>query len=164
MILIGAIVLVGGGVRLWRSSRLYSTRPTHGVGERAADDGKGDDASNRSPRSHSHRNGRSARKKASDSTSVIDLDRATVAQIESLGVLRPGVARLIVADRDDFGPFGSMQEVERVPYLSRYDLRKLAPRVTFSLIPRPKNAVFNRRPDPPPEGRSRRRPKQGDSS
>src|ERR1051326_4016548 len=120
LIIVGAILLIGGGVRLWRSSRLSSTHLFHQEGE----DGQREEGSpKRSPRSHSRGNGRSGKKRSSDSTSVIDLDQATVAQIESLGVLRPGAARLIVADRDDFGPFGSMQEVERVPYLSRSDLR-----------------------------------------
>ncbi len=66
-----------------------------------------------------------------------------------MGVLKPGGARLIVANRDSFGPFGSMHEVERVPYLTRSELRKLAPRATFSGVPRPKNAVMVMHMSPP---------------
>jgi hypothetical protein len=75
-------------------------------------------------------------------------------------VLKPGVARLIVVDRDSFGPFGSIHELERVPYLNRSDLRSLAPRVTFSLLPRPKNTVMQ--PHAPQESGRRRRIVRGD--
>ena len=76
-----------------------------------------------------------------DSESTVDVDRATMAELDALGVLPRGMARLIVADRDSFGPFGSMDEMRRIPFVSASTLRKLAPRVTFSRIPRPRNAV-----------------------
>ncbi|MEO7217099.1 MAG: helix-hairpin-helix domain-containing protein [Gemmatimonadaceae bacterium] len=75
----------------------------------------------------------------------MDLDRASVAEIDALGVLPKGMARLIVADRDSFGPFGSLDELRRVPFLTVSTLRKLAPRVTFSRVPRPRNAVIDPR-------------------
>ncbi len=80
-----------------------------------------------------------------DSNSIIDLDRATMSEIDAIGVLPKGMARLIVADRDSFGPFGSLGELQRVPFLSASTLRKLAPRVTFSRIPRPRNTVIQPR-------------------
>lgn len=88
---------------------------------------------------------------------ILDLDRATVAQIEALGVLRRGVARLIVADRDRYGPFGSLDELRRVDVLTVSDVRKLAPHVTFSLLPRPRNAVLQARPVAAPARRRRAR-------
>ena len=80
-----------------------------------------------------------------DSNAIVDLDRATMSEIDALGVLPKGVARLIVADRDSFGPFGSIEELRRVPFLSASTLRKLAPRVTFSRVPRPRNTVIHPR-------------------
>lgn len=79
------------------------------------------------------------------SSVTVDLDRATVAQIDALGVLSPGAAHLIVADRDSFGPFGSLRELQRVEFLTTGDIRKLAPRVTFSRVPRPRNTVIQLR-------------------
>lgn len=76
---------------------------------------------------------------------TVDIDRASMSEIDALGVLQPGVARLIVADRDSFGPFGSIRELERIPFLSTAVIRKLAPRVTFSRLPRPKNTVIQPR-------------------
>ena len=165
LILIGVVALLGGGIRLWRAyPRLHPGLAPHDLADDpsgvAGEDRQGTVLHTYGHSTHhftpkSRQNGPSGKTKLSDSTSIIDLDQATVAQIESLGVLRPGVARLIVADRDDLGPFGSMREVERVPYLSWSDLRRLAPRVTFSLLPRPRNAVMAGRVDSVPLRRKR---------
>jgi transcriptional accessory protein Tex/SPT6 len=90
----------------------------------------------------------------------VDLDRATAAEIDALGLLPKGMARLIVADRDSFGPFGSVEELKRVPFLSASTLRKLAPRVTFSRIPRPRNTVIHPRviPTTPARRKARSQP------
>jgi DNA uptake protein ComE-like DNA-binding protein len=44
----------------------------------------------------------------------LDLDVATEKEIESLRYVGPALAKRIVADRDSFGPFGSMEGLTRV--------------------------------------------------
>jgi len=153
LLFLATVALLGAGVRFWRSS--HPDRAAHAAHAAGADDssvaGHGSSRSRtRSSRGRSgarasvrgrSRTGQSVR----DSTSIIDLDRASVAEIDALGLLAPGVARLIVADRDTFGPFGSLQELSRVPFLTSAALRQLAPRVTFSRLPRPRNAVVQPR-------------------
>jgi DNA uptake protein ComE-like DNA-binding protein len=112
--------------------------------------------------STSSKNGRS-KLSILDSTSIIDLDKATEGDIEALGVLRAGGARIIVANRDSLGPFGSIDEVKRIPYLTWGEIRKLARRVTFSAVPRPKNAVMPGRADSA-VGRQKRRLINGDKT
>jgi hypothetical protein len=145
LLFFGVVALLGAGVRLWQPRQpspqdTYSSEP----------------GSPRSPRQGktSGSRGTTVRKAATssrtrqiirDSTSVVDLDRATMSEIDALGVLPGGVSRLIVADRDSFGPFGSLNELRRVPFLSASTLRKLAPRVTFSRVPRPSNTVVHPR-------------------
>src|SRR5438034_11742427 len=47
-------------------------------------------------------------------TGPVDLDVATVKEIEALRHIGPTLAKRIVADRDSFGPFGSMDALQRV--------------------------------------------------
>src|SRR6195256_3456101 len=44
----------------------------------------------------------------------VDLDLATEKEIEGLRHIGPTLAKRIVADRDSFGPFGSMEGLKRV--------------------------------------------------
>jgi DNA uptake protein ComE-like DNA-binding protein len=156
LLFLALVAVLGGGVRLWRT-----THPAHPHAALATD-ADSVDTSSTAPREGSSGRGHSVRKRTSsgrsgrrgsrgavtgrDSTTIIDLDRASVADIDALGVLPAGAGRLIVADRDSFGPFGSLEELARVPFLSTAALRKLAPRVTFSRLPRPKNAVVQPHP------------------
>ncbi len=158
------VATLGAGVRLWRARHADS----HVTMSADEGDGYSDATSRVSAHSSTYSGGRSSKKKASapphtrssaasgahasrtgqivrDLGATVDLDRASLSEIDALGVLQPGVARLIVADRDSFGPFGSIQELERVPYLSTAVITKLAPRVTFSRLPRPKNTVMQPR-------------------
>jgi hypothetical protein len=167
---IGAVALLGGGVRVWRAYHPGSPRGDeiggwdNGARDRSWDrwDGKqhGDGRVD-----GGYRNGRSKKRSVliPDSTSTIDLDKATKEEIEALGVLGAGGAQLIVASRDSFGPFGSIDEVKRIPYLTKAEIRKLARRVTFSSVPRPKNAVMSGRVDSVP-GRRKRRLTKGDTT
>ena len=63
---------------------------------------------------------------------TIDLDAATVKEIESLPAIGPALAGRIVANRDSFGSFGSLDALGRVKGLGPATRRRLAPRVTFS--------------------------------
>jgi competence protein ComEA len=78
----------------------------------------------------------------------VDLDVATVAEIESLRHIGPALAKRIVADRDSFGPFGSKEGLLRVKGIGPSMVGKLDTSVTFSLLPRPNNTVIPRRSGP----------------
>ena len=79
----------------------------------------------------------------------VDLDVATEAEIESLRHVGPALAKRIVADRDSFGPFGSMEGLLRVRGIGPSMVAKLDSSVTFSRLPRPKNTVIPRRSELP---------------
>jgi len=157
-----AVALLGGGVRCWRAR-------SHAPDKLAA----ARDAPAAEPRAKGHpkKNGRSIRRKPAvdidttlDPAAMVDLDVASAAEIDALGLLKPGQARQLVADRDRYGPFGSIQALERIPYFPKSAITKLAPRVTFSRVPRPSNTVIGGRPDPEPavsRRRTRRHPTTG---
>ena len=74
----------------------------------------------------------------------IDLDVASVQEIESLKHIGPSLAKRMVADRDSFGPFGSIEGLKRVKGIGPSMVAKLDSTVTFSLFPRPTNTVISR--------------------
>jgi DNA uptake protein ComE-like DNA-binding protein len=131
LLFLGIIALLGSSVRLWHAhhtdthSKLSHTHPPPKHPS--------------TKKSSRHRNTRSTYQSP---LRTIDLDVASLQQIEALGVVDPAIARMIVADRDSFGPFGSVTALKRIPYLSAATIRKLAPYVTFSRLPRPANAVI----------------------
>jgi competence protein ComEA len=75
----------------------------------------------------------------------LDLDLASEKEIEGLRHVGPTLAKRIVADRDSFGPFGSMEGLKRVKGIGPSMVEKLDSSVTFSLVPRPTNTVISRR-------------------
>jgi competence ComEA-like helix-hairpin-helix protein len=75
----------------------------------------------------------------------LDLDLATEKEIEGLRHVGPMLAKRIIADRDSFGPFGSMDGLTRVKGIGSSMVEKLDSAVTFSLVPRPTNTVISRR-------------------
>jgi len=85
----------------------------------------------------------------------VDLDVATEKEIEGLRHIGPTLARRIVADRDSFGPFGSMDGLKRVKGIGPSMVAKLDSAVTFSLVPRPTNRVLSRPSELP---KARRKP------
>jgi competence ComEA-like helix-hairpin-helix protein len=91
----------------------------------------------------------------------VDLDVATVQEIEALRHVGPSLARRIVADRDSFGPFGSLEGLRRVKGVGPSIVEKLDSNVTFSLVPRPTNTVMSRRSELP---KARRKPHRRDPS
>jgi DNA uptake protein ComE-like DNA-binding protein len=62
----------------------------------------------------------------------LDLDRATEQEIDRLPRVGPVLARRIVANRDSFGPFGSIAGLRRVKGVGAATAERLAPLVTFS--------------------------------
>lgn len=88
----------------------------------------------------------------------VDLDVAGEPEIEALRAVGPSLARRIVANRDSFGPFGSIEGLKRVRGIGPALVAKLDSTVTFSLLPRPMNTVISSRSGRSGEP-SRRRPK-----
>lgn len=160
LLFIGIVALLGVGVRLWRTSHQTPAPPT--ASALSTSDSQND---------RSNRPGNAKKRRKSSRTvdrpptpldddpnpPLVDLDVASIDDIDALGLLKPGQARQIVKDRETYGPFGSIQGLERIPYLPKSAITKLAPRVTFSRVPRPSNAVIQRRPDSATNRRSRRR-------
>ena len=89
----------------------------------------------------------------------VDLDVADVKEIESLRHIGPALARRIIADRDSFGPFGSLEGLTRVKGVGPSMVEKLDSAVTFSLVPRPTNTVISRPSELP---KARRKPHRRD--
>lgn len=89
----------------------------------------------------------------------VDLDVATVEEIVALRHVGPALARRIVADRDSFGPFGSLEGLRRVKGIGPSMVQKLDSAVTFSGVPRPTNTVIPRPSEVP---KARRKPHRRD--
>jgi competence protein ComEA len=70
----------------------------------------------------------------------LDLDAATLAQIDALPGVGPTLAKRIVADRAEHGPFVTLQGLRRVKGVGPALLRRLDSLVTFSATLRPLNA------------------------
>jgi len=68
--------------------------------------------------------------------SLIDLDYAPAASIESLPRIGPALAARIVANRDSFGAFGSLDGLQRVKGVGAAMAKALRDRVTFSGVAR----------------------------
>ena len=90
----------------------------------------------------------------------LDLDIAGEKEIEGLRHIGPTLARRIIADRDSFGPFGSMEGLSRVKGIGSSMVEKLDSAVTFSLVPRPTNRVISRPSELP---KARRKPHRRDT-
>jgi hypothetical protein len=70
------------------------------------------------------------------STPPVDLDRASLDEIAAVIAIGPALARRIVMNRVDGGPFGSMTGLQRVPGITAAFAHRIEPFVTFSLAPR----------------------------
>ena len=66
----------------------------------------------------------------------MDLDRASLAELDELPGIGPALAARIVADRELHGPFGSLDALQEVKGIGPRLAARLAPRVTFSAPPR----------------------------
>ena len=62
----------------------------------------------------------------------VDLDRASELEIDVLPRIGPALARRLVANRDSFGSFGSLEALGRVKGFGPATLKRLSPLVTFS--------------------------------
>jgi competence protein ComEA len=73
----------------------------------------------------------------SQQPSLIDVDRAPVAAVDSLPGIGPAIAARIVANRDSFGAFGSLDGLQRVRGIGPALAKAIRDRVTFSGMARP---------------------------
>jgi competence ComEA-like helix-hairpin-helix protein len=71
----------------------------------------------------------------------VDLDTASLEEIEKLPWIGPVLAQRIVANRDRCGAFGSLDALKRVSGIGDRTAARLAPYVTFSKTPRPLSAA-----------------------
>lgn len=78
----------------------------------------------------------------------IDPDVATEEELDRLPRVGPALAQRIVANRDSFGPFGSLEELQRVRGIGPALAAGLAPHVTFSSGFRPLHGETTRRRAP----------------
>jgi competence ComEA-like helix-hairpin-helix protein len=67
----------------------------------------------------------------------IDVDRATAADLQRLPGIGPALAGRIVANRDSFGAFGSIEALDEVKGIGPAMIGKIGPLVTFSGPRRP---------------------------
>jgi competence ComEA-like helix-hairpin-helix protein len=74
----------------------------------------------------------------------IDVDRASVADLQRLPGIGPALAGRIVANRDSFGAFGSIQALDEVRGIGPAMIARIGPLVTFSGPSRTPRAPPNR--------------------
>lgn len=97
-------------------------------------------------------------KPPSDTSFVIDVDRATAEELERLPRVGPTLAKRIVNDREAHGSFGSLTELMRVKGIGPKLKQRIASHVTFSGSVRPSTALsvspgsVPRAGRPPPPG------------
>jgi competence ComEA-like helix-hairpin-helix protein len=156
LLFFSVVLALGASTRAYRS--LHSRAPAD-AGARSALDRQIKAAD--SARRAGLRKPRSEKKQKAPPKPVgpLDLDVASEQEIVGLRHIGPALAKRIVADRDSFGPFGSMEGLLRVKGIGPSMVEKLDSTVTFSLVPRPTNTVTFRRTERP---KARRKPHRRD--
>jgi DNA uptake protein ComE-like DNA-binding protein len=156
LLFFSVVLVLGASNRAYRA--LHSHSPTDS-GARSALEAqiKAADSARRSGLRKSKRDGKL--KTPPKPAGPVDVDVATEKEIEALRNVGPTLARRIVADRDSFGPFGSMEGLRRVKGIGPSMASKLDSAVTFSLLPRPTNRVISRPSELP---KARRKPHRRD--
>ena len=173
LLFLGAVVVLGAGAR--GAAVLQSDRPPDAAARRALDAQieAVDSARQRvASKKKGRKKGKGRRTKATESSvaapavpdapvipAIIDIDLASADEIETLRGVGPALAARIVADRDSLGPFGSTDELQRVRGIGAKLAKKIAPQVTFSLLPRHSGTTNDGSSAPP---RSRRKSRRGE--
>ena len=168
LLFLSGVILLGAGAR--GAAILHSQSPVNAVARRALDAQiQAVDSVRQQATKGKTKRGR--KKKASAihivaadpdapaPAAIIDIDIASAAEIETLRGIGPALAKRIVADRDSLGPFGSTDELQRVRGIGKRMAEKIAPQVTFSLLPRHHRTDSDGTSAPP---RSRRKYRRGE--
>lgn len=155
LLFLAAVVALGAGVRVVRA--ISAEREPDPAANVALDEQRRRVDSARAAGKGGKR-GTASRNKPAAPAAPVDLDTASAGLIETLNGVGPALAKRIVAHRDSFGAFGSIEALERVRGIGPALSAKLAPQVTFSRLPRPQNAVVA----PPPGRRTARKRSQRD--
>ena len=162
LLFLGAVIVLGGGMRAARAvgSSAPADRETRSAIDAQIDAVESARKSGKKKTSKSKGKGRAVKiVETPAAPSVVDLDIATAAQIETLRGIGPTMAKRIIADRDSLGPFGSLKEFERVRGIGPKLAAKIDSSVTFSLVPRLSPTVSTGSNAAP---KGRRRPRRGD--
>jgi competence protein ComEA len=163
LLFLASVAVLGGGVRA--ASALHSNRPEDAAARRALESQIAlVDSARKQQKLKLKSKGKRARKPrptrdsiASVSTpAIVDIDIASQSEIETLRWVGPKLAQRIVADRDSLGPFGSIEQLQRVRGIGKRLADRIAPQVTFSLLPRPSRTTNDGSSEPPRRRRSRR--------
>ncbi len=161
LLFFAAVAALGVGVNAWRAARGGERLVQGSPSDLAAQIARVDSAVARSPSREAGRAAlrkrnaeKAAQKRKAESAaptpapspsavsrppsavSIIDLDFAPAAAIESLPRIGPALAARIVANRDSFGPFGSLDGLQRVKGVGTAMAKALRERVTFSGVAR----------------------------
>ena len=151
LLFLGIVVVLGGGVR---AARAVGSIPAATAGSVAAIDRQ--IAAVHSVRKQKKNKGRKRKKPEVIVPAIIDLDVASAEEIETLRYIGPALAKRIVADRDSLGPFGNLENFQRVKGVGPKMAARLDSTVTFSLVPRLSGTETGSSDQPPGRRRSRR--------
>lgn len=144
LLFLAAVVALGAGVRGVRA--LSGHAPDPDSAESVREQLRRVDSARSAGRGDSGPRGPKKKRALSLPPGQIDMDTSSAELIEKLNGIGPALAKRIVADRDSFGSFGSMDGLSRVRGIGPVLAARLGPQVTFSRLPRPQNAVTS----PPP--------------
>ena len=158
---LAGVALLGGGARVWMQHRSNdSALFQHGSaiaaesvdGQLSAIDSatarrRGKKRVPKSPRTASPQASasRKTRPSSDERPEIIDVDVATVEELELLPRVGPALADRIVANRDSLGAFGSLDAFGEVRGIGPAMLKLLSPLVTFSGRPRASSAKSENR-------------------
>lgn len=167
LVFLASLLGLGAAVRLAGALRHSSSLPAAAASARARLDDQVaavDSARNRARGERERKPRRrvsrvqSARRKAekppSDTSFVIDVDRASAEELERLPRVGPALAKRIVSDREERGAFGSLTELMRVKGIGPKLKQRIASHVTFSASVRPSTALSVSPGSVPRAGRS----------
>jgi hypothetical protein len=130
------IALSGASVRLWRASRPVQPPPVAALDVQL---GRVDSAQ-RAPK-RARKSGGAKKDSVVSPARPVDLDRATMEEIEALPGIGPALAARIVAHRDSVGSLGSIDGLCEVRGVGSAMAKRLSPLVTFSAGHRPVSAT-----------------------
>lgn len=142
LLFLGAVALLGGGVRLFGGDAPRPEPTDHERAGLAAQMAAVDSAAAAKRREREARNsggkgggrskGGATGGRAPARAAKVDVDRATVEELDALPGVGPALAERIVADRKARGAFGSLEALDEVSGIGPTLIKRLSPHVTFS--------------------------------